>query len=678
MSHRESSWSTLIERSLVFCLALSLVLTSSVVAKPYVYLDYAAIHQRLSALASEHPNYVKLDTAQEQFGLPHIGECAELNSTEFGGTVPAPCKIFIVTLTNHSSLASDPERPEILVSGELHGDEIVGPHAVLAYIDLVLSRVAKKDAYFTRMLNTRLVTLLPMTNAVGFHNRERGERHAPKPAAPIDPNRDFAFDQNASSCMVTVAARAVNELFRTHLFRILITFHGGTNVIAYEWGDMTHCEQYNCKPAPDALIMDALAKRLSAYAGPAGPFEGAYPTGTMGALVYPVHGGMEDWAYGASWSGQAVTCRPSTFQGYPSAKTQYSDGTNRCVTYLVETSQRKAPDAEWLGDSKDVLVSGAVGDGHVPRNVRLLVAAVDAVEPYVWFGPKDFSRDDTIVTDPLVEISSGNESASVQWSVGGAFSVDGTQLQWSDAAGSNHGVSSPAKGSAGLLFGGPNTSHFQLKISNLSLSQPVLYFRVAAAVDRSLGQAPADAEPRVQVQSHLMASRINSNWQYKVDGRQVRGRRLFYSDTIRAHMDPASGKIFYVIDNSIAWGQSSGALVAPTVEVTAVSLLGGDTDDAKGPTGAAGDGKSPAFSDPRDRNAFFSGIVGVAILMVVTLAICVKMVKHYRASSYMTSRAAFTLDDDAEMNELKEPLHVSDAEIELSDASVPSNAVSNA
>ena len=34
--------------------------------------------------------------------------------------------------------------------------------------------------------------------------------------------------------MQTVAARAINEVFRDHIFRLAITFHGGANVIAYE------------------------------------------------------------------------------------------------------------------------------------------------------------------------------------------------------------------------------------------------------------------------------------------------------------------------------------------------------------------------------------------------------------------------------------------------------------
>ena len=42
-----------------------------------------------------------------------------------------------------------------------------------------------------------------------------------------------------------------------------------------------------------------MAQRLSSYAGSGHvPLNRAYPYNTMNELVYPVHGGMEDWGYG--------------------------------------------------------------------------------------------------------------------------------------------------------------------------------------------------------------------------------------------------------------------------------------------------------------------------------------------------------------------------------------------
>ena len=39
---------------------------------------------------------------------------------------------------------------------------------------------------------------------------------------------------------------------------------------------------------------------MSQYGG-RGPTSSNYPYGRLNSQVYPVHGGMEDWAYAASW-----------------------------------------------------------------------------------------------------------------------------------------------------------------------------------------------------------------------------------------------------------------------------------------------------------------------------------------------------------------------------------------
>ena len=47
-----------------------------------------------------------------------------------------------------------------------------------------------------------------------------------------------------------------------------------------------------------------------------------YPHQPMSAGVYPVHGGMEDWAYAASWDAARLTgCTPSTHGGYRPERT---------------------------------------------------------------------------------------------------------------------------------------------------------------------------------------------------------------------------------------------------------------------------------------------------------------------------------------------------------------------
>ena len=127
----------------------------------------------------------------------------------------------MLEVTERASLGRSPERPDVLVSGALHGDEIVGPLVTLELGRWLLRRQAAGDAWARRLVRTRRLLLLPLTNAVGFAQRTRRELQH-------DPNRDFPYQPSSpSACMTTVAARSVNELLRAHLLQLVITFHAG-------------------------------------------------------------------------------------------------------------------------------------------------------------------------------------------------------------------------------------------------------------------------------------------------------------------------------------------------------------------------------------------------------------------------------------------------------------------
>lgn len=524
-------------------LLLSCIFPSKAVAKPFTHLTYAQIHYLLTQLAQEHPNLLRIYSAQDRFSLPHVGNCSELvDHTESVGR-SVPCTIWVAELSNFDTLPKEPTRPEWIVSGTLHGDEVVGPITVLAFIEYMVTNY-DKDPFASRMLDTRLTTLVPMTNAVGFFRNERTELQEStdgSPALHIDPNRDFGYDQAPENCMQTVAARALNELFRVHLFRVAITFHGGTNALGYEWGDMTHCDGPKCVPAPDLQIMHALAERMSAHAGPAGSFENAYPIGDMGKLVYPVHGGLEDWGYGASWTDLAVVCTPTTLGEYPPVKTAIDRKTKRVVTYLVEMSHDKRPAEHTLGDSNNLTVKGADGDGHVPRNVRLLMSAIDAVEPY-------------IVLNDLESVADDGRPEAV-WSVGGAFLIDATIVQWSTMNGTHFGTTKVVDGVAGLAeAGGVGNRITEAIPGEFPTANVPVFYRIAVIVDQDYAKPPPDAVPDVDPQSHLMGARASSAWDFNVGDRQIRGSRIFFSDTVAVRKS-ADGKFSQSVVKDIVWSE---------------------------------------------------------------------------------------------------------------------------
>jgi len=47
------------------------------------------------------------------------------------------CKHWFLRITNETSLASDPERPEVFFSGNLHGNEEVGPMTLIYMVGQV-------------------------------------------------------------------------------------------------------------------------------------------------------------------------------------------------------------------------------------------------------------------------------------------------------------------------------------------------------------------------------------------------------------------------------------------------------------------------------------------------------------------------------------------------------------
>jgi hypothetical protein len=191
--------------------------------------------------------------------------------------------------------------------------------------------------------------------------------------------------------------------------------------------------------------------------------------------VYPVRGGMEDWAYAGSWMRNAgsAPCKPTSFGGYPAERTEYTDDQLRIINVLVETSDNKSPPATMFGDSRGLLKPDGEGNGHVSRNVRLALAMADLVQPYVqWtlagaaepsskevgegskatqLRPvvrmfKDNSCESPIDVEGAVTTSytfpgemdgrdaltfnASTEANSVMlsWDVGGATAVDGTQI----------------------------------------------------------------------------------------------------------------------------------------------------------------------------------------------------------------------------------------------------------
>lgn len=87
---------------------------------------------------------------------------------------------------------------QVYISGALHGDERLGPHASYYLIELLVTGYGI-DPYITNLLKTREIIITPMTNAPGFNFNQREERMAGvglNYAKSVDINRDFPYNNN--------------------------------------------------------------------------------------------------------------------------------------------------------------------------------------------------------------------------------------------------------------------------------------------------------------------------------------------------------------------------------------------------------------------------------------------------------------------------------------------------
>ncbi|CAM9676449.1 unnamed protein product, partial [Phaeothamnion confervicola] len=407
--------------------------------------------------------------------------------------------------------------------------------------DPVLAADPPYVPWLARLVATRNVYVMPMTNALGYFEDRRCE-------AGRDPNRDFPYQQKPSKCMTTITARAVNEVWREHIFQLAVTFHGGMVAIAYEWGANNHPHRKNNNGdwldiSPDNSAQVAVGSGLSAYAGAfsvSGTEFAPYPADRMNDIVYPVDGGMEDWAYAASWDGPQNGCKPETFGGYASFKTQYDPAMLRTLNILVETSDNKSPALDTLGSTVDIFNPASPGNGHVQRNMRLSLMVIDIVQPYVEW--TDASLDTT--------------DAILHWRVSGCMWVDSTFLRWGPvafdgtgllartaaaaeaAAEAGGGAAGPKAGATAAQSGtcrwGENMARQKTMGNKFLATLPVetmadgaYYVAAAAVVDKTWAMSVQPVWPDGKPQSHFVNARTNPEWDMSNGNHRVVGQRLW-------------------------------------------------------------------------------------------------------------------------------------------------------
>lgn len=368
----------------------------------------------------------------------------------------------------------------------------------------------------------------------------------------------------------------------------------------------------------------------------------------MNDLVYPVNGGMEDWAYAGSWDPNLVTpCAPVTYNGYPKSQTIYDNSTLRVFNMLVETSNHKTPFAYELGTSADIMNISPTGNGHVARNIRLALLAVEFVEPYVVIqSVNGLSLSDDIVPSVLrggtscqstkaMAVPHDSKTFTVQWVVGGAVMVDKTTLYYAKWDKNVEAVldceeqpdlnrlqpllttATMTSASTGKTKFGSDNGTFEATIfsATIDISKFVVGDEIAviamARVDQNWGKSTdhvtkRDIGPKLGPQSHVVNARTNPDWYHStVDGSKV----------IQGRLDWISIPLTIVLKD-----YTNVVAVPAATELSSrydVSLIPGHDNETGSSSSIHDDPKTSSASSSKNRNAV--SILVITLIVVVGL-----------------------------------------------------------
>eukprot|EP00605_Chrysophyceae_sp_TOSAG23-4_P001873 GSChrysophyteH1.ASY1.ANO1.2067.1 assembled CDS len=498
------------------------------------------------------------------------------------------CSPFLLRVTNTQTLSEDTHRPQVLLSGEIHGNERVGPQAVYVTAQLLTlsaeslvdnfsldykNAIQNKQIIWLAMLATKRDTFhIPTANCYGYDVNIRTD------VSNVDTNRDFGYSRSDEGCLKSGTAKMFNSLMLKSMIQSVITYHGGMQAIGYEWGSPNHHGNDGKNDrSPDDRANRLIAGSMQVIGGHDSKrrgFENSYVAGPINTVIYPVDGGMEDWMYAAGWDNE----RPNLSRKC-TANSDTDIPNNHALVFLIETSDMKQPHNADLGGSTGILNhklssspnGGAGGNGHVPRNVRTSLVAIDTVQPYVC------------ITQVTSAAGDDTSTLSIEWSVGGGSNVDNTWLQW-HPVGATEEEMYPRAGDDTYLFSKlttPQTLPPQAK--RRSLADPLLdpyhakfsdevnmpsshlhgtskssddhqelFWLVAwAEVDSSWGATSQGDPQNVGPQSHLVNARTDdkyfqSNTQSTLDSvepRVIQGRKYWPSEPILVSVSKAQNRM---------------------------------------------------------------------------------------------------------------------------------------
>lgn len=356
-------------------LYLAWISTGTSNSTPYRYPPPEWIEQKSREIANSNPQCLRVYDALERF--PDISASGQCGSNSCSYTV--------------LELGAPPSKsiPQIFFSGAVHGNERPGPLAVMEVVRLICDGVTGID------LKRVTIIAVPTPNALGFYQNVREDDG-------IDPNRDFPYDENPLTTLRSTTAKVIFSIFQSYgNIQSGITFHAGTQSITYPWGSYNHLYSI----APDNSALSDTAALMQSVSGKTGS-SWTYPIGTMNDVVYPVNGGLEDWAYALGFESSPY-CSNTSFSSSLIGPICNMTLPSSSI-YLVETSHDKEPAESELGSSEQVWTDSEYIP-IIPRLVRMSMKVIDLVYPSLQLVPMLFGNPDSpdmyVIATGCIEIS---------------------------------------------------------------------------------------------------------------------------------------------------------------------------------------------------------------------------------------------------------------------------------
>lgn len=287
------------QKGLIVLLTLSLFISSfpqisATPASPELlrtidgYRDYQNITDELVGLSEAYPSLLHLES---------LGKTWEGRN------------IWAVKISD--SVITDEEKPEVLVMGGHHGNELPAADIPLRFIEFLVSNYGK-NLTVTRLVDTREIWVIPLVNPDGYEYSIEGHdwRKNRRPidldgdgiidGTGVDLNRNYGYrwgeevSQGATSHDPTSRVycgpspfsenetRAVRSLVQSHNFTLSMSFHTYGQVIYYPWGN---AEDAN---GPRQKVLEAMAGEMADLSG---------YTPMEGRDAYATTGDSDDWLF---------------------------------------------------------------------------------------------------------------------------------------------------------------------------------------------------------------------------------------------------------------------------------------------------------------------------------------------------------------------------------------------